>query len=384
MSTGLAPPTFRVPRGEDFLLLSPTYQAFAYRNVDRMFATRAVKRGERVMELGRAPEIAPRYEVGGQMLGLDDYVDRNNVAGLLVIRGTDIVLERYALGLDESTRWSTMSMVKSLTSTLVGAALHEGAIRSLDDGVAEYIPELKGSAYEAVRIRDLLTMSSGVIWNEDYGDRSSHVNRYSKLLGDKAEGGVLALMSGLDKGHRPGSVYNYNSGDTYLLGRLVSCATGSTLAEYLSRAIWRRLGMEFDAFYTLEAENGQEIGGSRAGIALRDLGRFGVLLLQRGLIDSHAILPADWLDAAGRAAFVLDPADNAYGAVGYGFSWWLDEDGAMVALGFAGQCLYVNRRTGLVIVTLACHPQPPYAAAFPIDYKSERRAFKDAIVRLLQ
>jgi CubicO group peptidase (beta-lactamase class C family) len=384
MSADIAQPRRHVPRGEDFLLLSPSWQAYAYRNVDGMFATRRIARGEHVFPLARGPEIAPRYQAGGGLRGVEDYIERANVAGLLVLQGDTIRLERYALGLEENLRWSSMSMVKSLTSTLVGAALQDGAIASLDDAVSDYLPALRGSAYDAVGVRHLVTMSSGVDWNEDYTDRNSHVNRYSKSLGDKVPGGVLALMRSVRGLHPPGSHFNYNTGDTYLLGALLSAATGQTLAEYLSRKVWARFGMEFEAFYTLESEGGQEIGGSRAGMALRDFGRFGAFLLAGGLIGGERVLPEGWLDAAGARAFALDPDSNSYGADGYGYSWWIDPDGAMVAVGFAGQTLYVNRQANVVIVTLSCQPQPPFAAGYGVDLKAERRAFKDAVLKALR
>ncbi|HVY17911.1 MAG TPA: serine hydrolase [Rhodopila sp.] len=380
MTSPIAQPRLHVPRGEEFLLLSPTWQAYAYRNVHRMFSTRAIKRGERVFPFRRGLEIAPEYETGGKRRGLEHYIERANVAGLLVLQGDTIRLERYALGLEENVRWSSMSMIKSLTATLVGAALKDGAIANLDDTVSKYLPVLRGSAYDNVSIRHLMTMSSGVAWNEDYTDRHSHVNRYSKSLGDKVSGGVLALMRSVVGQHAPGSHFNYNTGDTYVLGALLSAATGQALADYMSRKVWAPFGMEFDAFYTLESEGGQEIGGSRAGMTLRDFGRFGVFLLQGGQIDDTPVLPAGWLDEAASRAFTLDPATNSYGANGYGYSWWIDPDGAMVAVGFAGQTLYINRRAGIVIVTLSCHPQPPFAASYGIDVKAERAAFKDAVL----
>lgn len=383
MNTDSAQPRRHIPRGEDFLLLSPTWQAYAYRNVDSMFATRRIARGEQAFPLARGPEIAPRYERDGTLLGVEDYIERTNVAGLLVLRGDTILLERYALGLEENLRWSSMSMIKSLTSTLVGAALQDGAIASLDDAVSGYLPALRGSAYDAVSIRHLITMSSGVDWNEDYTDRNSHVNRYSKSLGDKVPGGVLALMRSVRGQHPPGSHFNYNTGDTYVLGALLSAATGQTLADYMSRKVWARFGMEFDAFYTLESEGGQEIGGSRAGMALRDFGRFGLFLLRDGMIGGERVLPEGWLDAAGARVFAIEPDTNNYGANGYGYSWWIDPDGAMVAVGFAGQTLYVNRQANLVIVTLSCHPQPPFAASFTTDFKAERFAFKKAVLAAL-
>ena len=382
MSAGvacLAEPGFHLPDGGDFLLLPPTQQAHAYRSVDRMFATRTVPRGPTVHELPRAKEIAPRYRIDGAEYGVSDYVRRGNVAGLLVIRHGAIVLERYALGLGETTRWSTMSMVKSITATLVGTALHEGAIRSLDDAAAYYLPTLQGSAYDRVRIRDLLTMSSGVGWVEDYADPQSDVNRYSKLLGDKVPGGVLSLLRTLPAVAEPGTRFNYNTGDTYALGCLVTAAVGTTLADYLSRTLWQPLGMECDAFYTLEADAGQEIGGSRAGITLRDLGRFGAFILRGGIASDRAILPGSWLADAAKPAFALDPAGNSFGANGYGYSWWLDGTGTMAAVGFAGQSLVIDQAAGLVTVTLSCQPQPPYATGATLDWKTERATFQAAL-----
>lgn len=383
MSSTIAQPRRYTPRGEDFLLLSPSWQGYAYANVDAMFATRRIARGTDAFPLSRGAEIAPEYELAGERRGLDDYIQRTNVAGLLVLQGGTIRLERYALGLEESRRWSSMSMIKSLTSTLVGAALQDGSIESLDDAVSRYLPALRGSAYDAVSVRDLITMSSGVEWNEDYTDRNSHVNRYSKSLGDKVPGGVLALMRSVRGLHPPGSQFNYNTGDTYVLGALLSAATGRTLADYMSSKIWSRFGMEFDAFYTLESEGGQEIGGSRAGMALRDFGRFGLFLLNGGVAGGERVLPEGWLDAASSRVFKLDPETNNYGADGYGYSWWIDPDGAMVAVGFAGQTLYVNRQANVIIVTLSCHPQPPFAVSYDADFKAERFAFKHAVLRQL-
>ncbi|SDI72195.1 MULTISPECIES: serine hydrolase domain-containing protein [Bradyrhizobium] len=376
----VASPKFHVPAGEDFLLLSPTAQAYAYRNVDRMFATRPIRRGKTVLPLQRGREISPQYQTDQGAHGVDAYIDRANVAGLLVIKNEQIVLERYSLGLEENLRWSSMSMIKSLTSTLVGAALQQGAISSLDDAVSRYIPALRGCAYDAVTVRSLLTMSSGVRWSEDYTDRNSDVNRYSKSLGDKVPGGVLALMRNLKAEHPPASHFSYNTGDTYVLGCLVSAATGKNLADFMSETIWSPLGMEFDAFYTLESENGQEIGGSRAGIALRDFGRFGVFLLRNGVIDGKPVLPPDWIESAGRRAFAFDAETNRYGATGYGYSWWIDPDDSMVAVGFAGQSLYVNRKARVVIVTLSCQPQPPYSESYRVDLKAEYHAFKNAVL----
>jgi CubicO group peptidase (beta-lactamase class C family) len=380
MTGAIAYPKHHLPAGEDFLLLSPTVQAYAYRNVDRMFATRPIRRGTMVLQLQRGAEISPRYEVDGNTHGVDTYMDRANVAGLLVIRDERIVLERYALGLEENVRWSSMSTIKSLTATLVGAALQQGAIGSLDDAVSRYIPALRGCAYDAVTIRHLITMSSGVRWNEDYTDRNSDVNRYSKSLGDKVPGGVLALMRSLEALHRPGTHFNYNSGDTYVLGSLVSAATGKRLADYMSETIWSRLGMEFEAFYTLESDDGQEIGGSRAGMTLRDIGRFAQFVLDDGVVNGERILPEGWVAQSGTPAFQI-PADlhtaqrQALGLTAYGYSWWLREDGAMMAMGHSGQRIFIDTRAQLAVVQLAAYPEPRYLSANEPDRDAGLNAF---------
>ncbi|WP_158743556.1 serine hydrolase [Acidisphaera sp. L21] len=379
MTEMIAEPRTHYPAGEEFLLLPPTMQPFAYRNVDKMFATRTIHRGPTCVALLRGPEIAPTYGLDGQTRSVERYMTRTNVAGLLVLKDGAIRLERYALGLDEATRWSSMSMVKSMTSTLVGAAIQDGAIGSLDDQVSSYVTALRGSAYDDVSIRHLLTMSSGVQWTENYAARGSDVNLYSKSLGDKVPGGVLTLMKSLRRAAPPGERFNYNTGDTYVLGCLVSAATGTTLAAYMTQKIWAGFGMEYDGFYTLESEGGQEIGGSRAGMALRDFGRFGLFMLGGGA----GVLPSSWTEDANRTSFALDPAQNSYRASGYGYSWWLDKDGAMVAVGFSGQSLYINRARGLVIATLSCWPQPPHDTAYATDFSAERLAFRAAVNALV-
>ncbi|WP_337998235.1 serine hydrolase [Oleispirillum naphthae] len=379
----IATPKYHLPAGEDFLLWSPTVQPYGYSIVDKIFATRTIKHGKNVLALPRGKELSVTYQLNGKTYSAEDYIDHNNVAGLLVLKNGKIVLERYALGFNEKGHWSSMSMVKSMTSTLVGAAIQDGYIKSLDDKVSTYLPTLKGSAYDAVSIRNLITMSSGVKWREVYTDKDSDVNHYSKSLADKVPGGVLALMKSMPKETEPGSAFHYNSGDTYLLGALVSAATKKRLADYMSEKVWANFGMEADGFYTLESDNGQEIGGSRAGMVLRDFGRFGLFVANGGVANGKRVLPANWVDDAGKVAFPLDANANSYGASGYGYSWWLDPDGSMVALGFAGQTIYINRKENLVIVTLGCWPQPPYNSAYGRDFKGARRAFQKAVVDAL-
>jgi len=370
-------PRQHLPQGDDFLMWPPCLQSYGYRIVDKLFATRAIRRGN-AKPLPRGPEVLVDAATGGTDASIGQFMDGNNVAGLLVIRDGCVILERYGLGLEAEDRWSTMSTVKSMTAMLVGAAVHDGAIASIDDDVARYLPQLSGSIYERVTVRHLMTMSSGAQWSEVYTDRDSDVNRYSRSLAGKIPGGVLRLMQALPRADDPGTAWRYNTGDTYLLGAVVSAATGRTLADYMSQKIWQPCGMEFDAYYTLESEDGQEIGGSRAGMALRDIGRFASFVMNDGVVDGRRVLPAGWVDAASTRAFALPDDPHAghrrsLGLTGYGFSWWLDDEGAMLALGHCGQRIYIHRAERLAVVQLAVYPEPRYASANEPDRDARLR-----------
>jgi len=380
----LAQPTEHLPRGEDFLMWSPCLQSYGYRIVDRLFATRTIRSGDAKPPLRRGIALDVSYSSGGVTRSVAEFMDRNSVAGLLVIQDGQLVLEHYGLGLRPSDRWSTMSTVKSMTAMLVGAAVHDGALESIDDKVSRYLPQLKGSAYAHVSARHLLTMSSGVEWTEIYTDKNSDVNRYSKSLADKVPGGVLDILRRLPTAHEPGTVWHYNTGDTYLLGALISAATGQTLADYMSEKIWQPCGMEFDAYYTLESDDGQEIGGSRAGMALRDMGRFAMFILDDGVIGGTRVLPEGWVDMATQRAFEL-PKDfhsqslTALGLTGYGFSWWLTDDGAIMAMGHSGQRIYIDRAKRLIVVNLAAYPEPAFVSPAEHDRDAELNSLIQAI-----
>lgn len=371
----LALPRIHLPRGEDFLLWSPCLQSHGYRIVDQLFATRTIRRGAVARPVARGRELRLDYRHQGQARTVEHFMDRNSVAGLLVMRRGRVVLERYGLGLGPGDRWSTMSTVKSMTAILVGMALRDGAIASIDDPLVRYLPQLEGSGYARATVRHLLTMSSGVAWSEVYTDKDSDVNRYSKSLADKVPGGVLRMLRQLPSLHAPGTVWHYNTGDTYLLGCVLCAATGRTLADFMSQTIWQPCGMEDEAYYTLESEGGQEIAGSRAGMSLRDMGRFASLVAADGRLDGTPLLPPGWVQAAATRAFDIPsdfhPSRLSLGLTGYGFGWWLSDDGALMAMGHSGQRIYIHREEQLVVVNLAVYPEPRYASAHEHDRDAE-------------
>lgn len=382
-----AQPRIHLPPAEQFLYWPPQFQASGYRIVDQLFASRTIRRGNTVRELPRGAEIDAgfSYESDGVRRDIDAFMDHNVVAGLLVIKDGRIVCERYGLGLRESDRWSTMSTVKSMSAMLLGAAVQDGAIANIDDPVERYVPPMRGCGYEGVSIRHLLTMSSGVNWSEDYADPASDVNQYSASLARREAGGVIRILQKLKRDHAPGSRWQYNTGNSFLLGCVLRNAVGRPLADYMSERIWQPAGMEFDAFYTVDCEGGQEIAGSRAGMALRDFGRFAQFVLDDGIIDGRRVLPPGWVDAAFTPAYRFAGADLDWGPIrslrftGYGYSWWLGDDGSATATGFAGQRIFIDRSRRFVMVTLSAFPQAPHVPLPQPDREREVVRLTDAL-----
>jgi CubicO group peptidase (beta-lactamase class C family) len=272
------------------------------------------------------------------------------LAGLIVIQDGRVRLERYGLGFSGAGRWTSFSVAKSFTSTLVGAAIQDGHIASLSDPVTRYIPELEGSGYDGVTVAQLLSMQSGVRWNEDYTDPNSDVALFNL---QQPEGGldpVTAYMRRLPRAHAPGTQWNYNTGETNLIGVLVERATGKTLADYLSEKVWQPFGMEADAGWVLNS-GGREISGCCMSISLRDYGRFGMFVLAGGRAGDQQIVPQGWFDSAGRKQ-----ADIGRPGAGYGYQWWTFDDGSFSAQGIFGQGIFIDPARKLVIAGVGNWP----------------------------
>jgi CubicO group peptidase (beta-lactamase class C family) len=253
-----------------------------------------------------------------------------------VIKNGTIVYERYGLGNSEDSLWISFSVAKSVVSMLVGAAIEDGYIASVEEKVTDYLPRLKGSSYEQATIRNILQMASGVQWNEDYADPESDVN--------SAAWGTLPLYEYLR--HKPvdtepGTKFNYNTAETNLVGTLLRSAIGNNLSTYLSGKIWRPFGMEADANWMLSEPGGGEMGGCCISATLRDYGRIGLFALEDGrLADGTQVLPVDWMHES------TSPSE-AY--AGYGYLWWLQEDGRYEASGIFGQGISIDPGEGVVI-----------------------------------
>jgi CubicO group peptidase (beta-lactamase class C family) len=278
--------------------------------------------------------------------GLDAFIADNNTAGLIVVQDGRVRMERYARGYSRQGRYTSFSVAKSLTSTLVGAAVRDGFIKSVDDPVTRYIPELTGSAYDSVTVRQVLTMTSGVKWNEDYTNPNSDVAR---MYSNPVPAGVdptVAYLRTLTREAAPGTKWVYKTGETNLIGVLVTKATGKSLTDYAEAKIWRPFGMGRDLFWMVD-QSGQNIGGCCLSASLRDYARIGQFVLSGG----KGVVPDGWFADATRA---WSPVGQGRG---YGYQWWTNADATFQAQGIFGQMIHIDPTRRLVIVLSSAWPK---------------------------
>lgn len=338
----------------------PNLQISTFRNIDRLFPSRVVKRGSETREIPVSEDIVTdiQFRSGDEEYDLFDYMSQNRVAALLILKNDKIRLERHEFDLDAGSRWMSMSIAKSISSTLVGIAIADGIISSIDDQLTTYLPELVGSGYDGVSVRHLLQMTSGVQWDETPTDPQSDRGRMLELQIQQRPGEIMRYMASLPRIAEPGTVWNYSTGETHVVGALLRAATGVPVANYLSDKLWSRLGMESDATWWLESPDGLEVAGSGFSATLRDYGRFGQFIMNDGVFDGERILPAGWVREAG------SPREIGDELVEYGYMWWpvRSPDGqwdhAFKAAGLFGQYVYINPNEQVVVVVWSARSKP--------------------------
>lgn len=248
-------------------------------------------------------------------------------AGVMVLVDGKVAFEHYGLGLGPRDRWTSFSVAKSFTATLLGAAVKDGHIASLDDPVTKYIPGLAGSAYESVTVRQLATMTSGVRWNEDYSDPNSDVAQMNRFVVEYGPEAIVAQMKALPREAAPGEKWVYKTGETNLIGLLVENAVGKPLAEYAKTAIVDPAGFAGDLFWMVDPRGGN-IGGCCLSITLADYARMGQFALESG----KGAVPEGWFAEATDSA--VDFGDSGFG---YGYQWWTYPQATYGAQGIFGQ-----------------------------------------------
>lgn len=332
-----------VPTNRDILFWTQSQRDAAFRALDRLPVLAKVN----VVPASASPSPLLLGAPLRLKLDVDAYMAGQRSAALLVVHQGKLRLERYGLGFDGAGRWTSFSVAKSFTSTLLGAAVKDGFIQSLDDKVSVYIPELKGSAYDDVSVRQLLTMTSGVQWNEDYADPNSDVAKFNNHQPESGVEALVSYMRQLPRAAPPGTRWHYSTGETNLVGTLVQRATKKPLATYLAEKVWGPAGMEQQVTWIL-SKTGKEIGGCCVQASARDYARMGLFILNGAKVNGQSIVPDDWWAQA-----TTKRADIGLPGRGYGYQWWTYDDGSYAARGIFGQGIFIDPQRQLVIVSNA-------------------------------
>jgi CubicO group peptidase (beta-lactamase class C family) len=353
----------------------------SHSHLDEIFPGRVVHKAPPPSRLVRVTEPSITWQFQGVDLTLDDYLGRNPTTGLLIARGDRILVERYQYGRTDRDRFTSWSMAKTVTAMLVGIAIAEGHIRSVDDLASAYVPELAGTEYGKTSLRHLLQMSSGVRFSEQY----TGTDDVSRLVGStyrlEGAGGVSAVTQFNERATAAGTKFSYASVETQVLGLVLRAATGRSTAEYLQSRIWQPIGAEADATWLVD-RSGQEATYCCLNAVLRDYARLGLLLAHDGNWRGRQIIPAAWIVAA-----TTTRADQphlrpgvATPFAGYGYQTWIlpGERRMFLFSGIRGQRIYVDPRSRLVMVNTAVHKRP-----IDVPALREANALWTAVVRQL-
>ena len=335
-------------------MLDRELNTLTFHSMDQLFTTRRVGRSGPVWEIPRADHALDfSYEYQGRRYTPAQFLDRTYTNALIVTKDGRVVSEEYRNLTNASTRFMGWSMTKSITSLLVGCALQEGRIRSLDDPITTYLPELGEGGYNGVTIRQILQMRSGVAYEERYDFGHPGVaarNHENSLVRNVTR--FVDVARGIPRAHAPGEAWEYKTLDTAVLGWLIERVSGgSTVASYTAQRLWEPLGAEADGFYIMDGPPGigREFSGAGFNATARDWARVGLMMQAGGAANGHHIVPSDWVAESTRTTGGPGP--------GYGYQWWtFPGTQAFQALGLQGQHVYVDPATRTVVVKLSYDP----------------------------
>ena len=337
--TFVTPPE-RDPADLQVLFWSDEQRSARFRDMENWFEGHEVKGA---LEPRPLPNGAPLDDA--LAAEIRDVMDATNAAGVMVLQNGQKCFESYRLGFGPEQRWTSFSVAKSFTSTLLGAAIRDGFIGSLQDPVTKYIPELAGSAYDDVTVEQLATMTSGVAWNEDYTDPDSDVAKMASFVLEYGEDAMVAQMKDLPREAPPGEKWVYKTGETNLIGLVVENAVGLPLAAYAKQKIVNPAGFEADMFWMSDPRGGS-IGGCCLSIRLADYARMGEFALEGG----EGVVPDGWFGDAGDSK-----VDFERPGFGYGYQWWV-YDGGYGAQGIFGQSITIIPEKDLVVAVVSNWP----------------------------
>lgn len=357
---GTVPPAVQAMRSH---MLDADINSFVFRNMAQLFETRPVGRGGPVTPLPAAHRELPAYMANGQAHTLEEWFERTFTNAFMVIRDGKVLHESYRNHAGPQTHFWGASVSKSVMSLLVGIAIDEGAIASLDDQIVQYLPELAGTGYDGVTLKQALQMRSGVDFDEILDAENQnppYVNFQNAIVRNTQRYWEPALTVG--RRHEPGTFFAYCTLDSAVVGWVLTRTTGTTLSALTASRLWQPAGMEFDAFWMADGKPG--VGVEPAGLGfnatMRDFARLGLLVLNKGKVGDRQIVPADWIEQSTQMHPTEYPA-GILGGPGYGFQWWqLDnQDGRAAgfsAVGLGGQFVFVDPPSKTVIVKMSHFP----------------------------
>jgi len=337
-------------------MLDNNVSALAFREMDQLFTTRSVARSGPVWELPRTDHAMDfSYSWQGSSYSAEDFLERTYTNALLVMKNGRIVTEIYRNNSTPQSRFIGWSMTKSITSVLIGCAMEDGYIDSLDTAISHYLPELIGGGYEDVSIRHVMQMRSGVDYEERYDFANPGIaasNHISSLVKNNSR--FTDVAKTLTRLNQPGEVFQYKTIDTAVLGWLIERKTGMSTAAYTERCLWEPLGAEADGFYIMDGPpgTGREFSGAGFNATLRDYARVGQMVLNGGVANGQRIVSEDWIKLSTQPSGGEDQRRG-----GYGYQWWtMGNSEAFSAIGLQGQYIYIDPDTETVIVKLSYFP----------------------------
>jgi len=330
-----------------------------FRSMHDIFPFHLVQKGESVFEFETDLRSPPeQFEYNGKTYNVKELLKNTWTTGLIVIKDDRIAFEEYYRGNTKDTLNISWSVGKAFVSALIGIAIEEGDIKGIHLSVSDYVPELKGTGYDGVPLRDVLQMSSGVKFDEDYADFNSDINRMGRViaLGDS----INKFAASLESEKPPGTYHHYVSMDTQVLGMVLQTTTGKTPSAYLEEKIWKKIGMQSDAKWLVDDMDMELVFGT-LNVTLRDYARFGRLYINYGNWDGEQIVPRKWvMDSVTPDAPHLMPGENPMSStkMGYGYQWWIPENPKddFMALGVYGQYIYINPTKQVIIVKTSAFP----------------------------
>ena len=331
----------------------------SFSRLDEIFKVSVSAKAAPVLAWKRsASELTLSYQgapvLGGGTKTLNDYFERNPATAVLIAQGDTVLLERYQYSRQPEQRFTSFSMAKTVIALLMGVALHEGRIRSLDDLAQVYAPGLQGTEYGKTPLRHLLTMSSGVQFREEYDGQDDSAKLSRATIGGQSEGGATVAKLFNRRIAAPGQRWSYASAETFVLAVVLREAIGQDIATYFSEKIWKPLGAEQDATWLVDA-SGQEVGYMGFNATLRDYARLGMMMARSGVAQGRQLVPATWVREM-TMAHVLPSRTGRW--FGYGYQTWIfpELDGTYAFQGVRGQAIYVDPSRQLVLVHMAVRP----------------------------